>query len=68
MRRDLSWKELVEKSWGKELHAPDIAYEFSGFTSATRIFYDRKTPHHGDGIVDASNPSLYADNYADNYA
>ncbi len=63
MRRDLSWKELVEKSWGKEMHKPDIAYEFTN-----RIFYDRMQPHHGDGIVDAMNPSLYADNYADNYA
>ncbi len=63
MRRDLSWKELVEKSWGKELNAPEIAYEFTN-----RIFYDRKRPHQGDGIPDAAAQSFYADGYADSYA
>lgn len=28
--RDLDWKSLVEKRWGKEWSKPDPAYEFSG--------------------------------------
>ncbi len=64
MRRDLSWKELVEKSWGKEMHKPDIAYEFSN----SRVFYDRGQAHHGDGIPNANAHSVYADDYADDYS
>ena len=63
MRRDLSWKELCERAWGKDLHKLDVAYEFTN-----RIFYDRGVALSGDGVVDASNPSLYADDYSDNYA
>lgn len=28
--RDLSWKELVQKAWGKDWNKPEKAYEFSG--------------------------------------
>jgi len=63
MRRDLSWKELCERAWGKELHKPDIAYEFTN-----RIFYDRGAALSGDGITDSVSGSLYADDYADDYA
>jgi hypothetical protein len=61
MKRDLSWKELCERSWGKDLRKPDIAYEFTN-----RIFYDRNGPLEGDGLD--TNQSLYADDYADGYA
>jgi hypothetical protein len=63
MRRDLSWKELCDRAWGKDLKKPDIAYEFTN-----RTFYDRGTELSGDGIADAAAQSLYADDYADDYA
>ncbi len=63
MRRDLSWKELCERAWGKDMHKPDIAYEFTN-----RIFYDRGGPHEGDGIPNPHAQSAYADDYADDYA
>jgi len=28
--RQLSWKELCQKAWGKEWTKPDPGYEFSG--------------------------------------
>lgn len=28
--RELSWKELCQKSWGRDWNKPDTAYEFSG--------------------------------------
>ncbi len=61
MRRDLSWKELCERAWGKDLHKPDIAYEFTN-----RIFYDRMQPLSDDGF--GIHLSDYADDYADDYA
>jgi len=30
--RDLSWKELVQKAWGKDWTKPAPAYEFTGKT------------------------------------
>lgn len=30
--RELSYKELVQKTWGKDWKKPDPAYEFSGRT------------------------------------
>lgn len=30
--RDLSWRELVQKAWGKDWNKPDPAYEFPGHT------------------------------------
>jgi ABC-type uncharacterized transport system permease subunit len=60
MRRDLSWKELCEKSWGKELHAPEYVYEFTN-----RKFYNGEPDLSG---ITLDSGSLYADNYADDYA
>jgi len=28
--RTLDWKEMVQKSWGKDWAKPEIAYEFGG--------------------------------------
>lgn len=57
--RELNWKELVQRSWGKDWNKPDIAYEFTGHT-----FYDHPVDWSGISI----GGSQYADNYADNWA
>lgn len=37
--RNLSWREIAQKAWGKEWNKPEPAYEFSG-----RKFDEPKTP------------------------
>lgn len=59
--RSLSWKELVQRSWGKEYTAPEVAYEFT-----RRKFNDRGESLSGDGLTVSG--SLYADFYADDWA
>jgi hypothetical protein len=58
--RDLDWREIVQRSWGKEYTAPETAYEFTGHK-----FVDRTTQFEG---ISLDTGSLYADNYADSYA
>lgn len=59
--RDLSWKELVQKAWGKDYTAPEHVYEFSG----GRKFYNGLPDLSG---ITLDTGSLYADNYSDGYA
>jgi hypothetical protein len=63
MRRDLSWRELCERSWGKELHEPTAAYEFTN-----RTFYNEVQSGVAEAPTAGAGTSLYADDYADDYA
>lgn len=59
--RNLSWQELVQRSWGKDWTEPDIAYEFTN-----RTFEDRRAPNRPPVV--SAPLSQYATDYADGYS
>jgi hypothetical protein len=59
--RILSWQEMVQRTWGADYTAPEIAYEFT-----RKKFNDQ--PMNLDGVSLVTTDSLYADSYADEYA
>lgn len=58
--RNLSFQEIVQRSWGTDYTAPETAYEFTGHK-----FLDRTDSLEG---ITLDTGSLYADQYADAYA
>jgi hypothetical protein len=59
--RILSWQEMVQRTWGADYTAPEVAYEFT-----RKKFNDQ--PMNLDGVSLNPSESLYADDYATDYA
>jgi hypothetical protein len=60
--RQLSWLEVSQRAWGKEWGDQETAYEFNG----RKFIEPRARTAPVEEVVEGA--SLYADNYADNYA